>query len=189
MKAITVQEPWASLIAIGEKQFETRSWKTNFRGRIAIHASRTMTSQGRDLVRHSDLLHAAFERRKINPITGRMDDWFGSNFLWGCMRDFPATALFTKSRGRVIAVGYLQDCIPIEDVFMRYRVSVQERKFGDFSSGRYAWLIRDVTYQIVPIEWKGGLGLWTFDYPPGSEEHRQKVIARMKEAGMTGVST
>lgn len=40
MKVITLWEPWASLIAVGAKKIETRSWNTNYRGRIAIHAAK-----------------------------------------------------------------------------------------------------------------------------------------------------
>lgn len=40
MKVITLWEPWASLIAVGAKMIETRSWNTNYRGRIAIHAAK-----------------------------------------------------------------------------------------------------------------------------------------------------
>ncbi len=40
MKAITIWQPWASLIACGAKKYETRSWATNYRGPIAIHAAR-----------------------------------------------------------------------------------------------------------------------------------------------------
>ena len=38
MKAITISQPWARLIASGEKFVENRSWSTNYRGPIAIHA-------------------------------------------------------------------------------------------------------------------------------------------------------
>ena len=38
MKAITIKQPWASLIVHGIKDVENRSWKTNYRGRIYIHA-------------------------------------------------------------------------------------------------------------------------------------------------------
>lgn len=38
MKALTIWQPWASLIASGEKQYETRSWETKYRGPLAIHA-------------------------------------------------------------------------------------------------------------------------------------------------------
>ena len=40
MKAITISEPWASMIAHGFKTMETRSWPTKYRGRIAIHAGK-----------------------------------------------------------------------------------------------------------------------------------------------------
>lgn len=40
MKAITLIQPWATLVALGEKRIETRSWKTNFRGELAIHAGK-----------------------------------------------------------------------------------------------------------------------------------------------------
>jgi len=39
MKAITIKQPWASLIVEGVKDIENRPWKTNFRGRVLIHAS------------------------------------------------------------------------------------------------------------------------------------------------------
>lgn len=39
MKVISIQEPYASLIKEGYKKIETRSWKTNYRGEILIHAS------------------------------------------------------------------------------------------------------------------------------------------------------
>lgn len=42
MKSLTVKEPWASLIINGYKEYEFRSWKTNYRGRILIHAGLTL---------------------------------------------------------------------------------------------------------------------------------------------------
>ena len=41
MKTITVKQPWASLIVEGVKDIENRTWKTNFRGRVLIHAGAT----------------------------------------------------------------------------------------------------------------------------------------------------
>lgn len=38
MKVLTIREPWASLIINGYKEYEFRSWKTNYRGKILIHA-------------------------------------------------------------------------------------------------------------------------------------------------------
>ena len=41
MKALSIKEPYASLIALGYKKIETRSFKTNYRGELYIHASLT----------------------------------------------------------------------------------------------------------------------------------------------------
>lgn len=38
MRALTIQQPWAWAIASGAKRIENRTWRTNHRGRIAIHA-------------------------------------------------------------------------------------------------------------------------------------------------------
>lgn len=40
MKALTIIQPWATLIASGHKMNETRSWKTNYRGEVLIHAGK-----------------------------------------------------------------------------------------------------------------------------------------------------
>lgn len=41
MKVLSIKEPFASLVCLGIKKIETRSWKTNYRGEIYIHASLT----------------------------------------------------------------------------------------------------------------------------------------------------
>lgn len=40
MKTLTLKQPWASLIANGYKKYEFRTWKTNYRGPILIHAGK-----------------------------------------------------------------------------------------------------------------------------------------------------
>ncbi len=46
MKAISIRQPWAWLILTQGKDIENRNWPTKFRGRIAIHASKTMDYDG-----------------------------------------------------------------------------------------------------------------------------------------------
>ena len=41
MKVLSLTEPYATLIKTGVKKIETRSWKTNYRGKLYIHASST----------------------------------------------------------------------------------------------------------------------------------------------------
>lgn len=45
MKAITIKQPFASLIAAGLKEYEFRIWKTNYRGEILIHAGKSIDKE------------------------------------------------------------------------------------------------------------------------------------------------
>ena len=38
MKVLTLKQPWATLVAEGIKEYEFRSWKTNYIGKLLIHA-------------------------------------------------------------------------------------------------------------------------------------------------------
>ena len=40
MKVLTIKQPWATLIMQGNKRFEFRSWQTNYRGELLIHAGK-----------------------------------------------------------------------------------------------------------------------------------------------------
>lgn len=53
MLSITIKQPWAELIARGDKIIENRSWPTNYRGSLAIHAGKQpdkMTAGERDFL-------------------------------------------------------------------------------------------------------------------------------------------
>lgn len=62
MKALSIKQPWASLIAtprednplLGIKDIENRTWKTHFRGRIYIHAS-AIYAKGESLLNDEQL--------------------------------------------------------------------------------------------------------------------------------------
>lgn len=85
MKAITLWQPWATLIALGEKPYETRSWPTSYRGKIAIHASKKW--DGETLADFtSPEVWRVMQRRHVRDI------------------DLPL--------GAIICVGDLTDCIP-----------------------------------------------------------------------------
>lgn len=61
MKALTIWQPWASLLACGAKKYETRSWATKYKGQIAIHAAikqfDTNTYFDRELYAFADALN------------------------------------------------------------------------------------------------------------------------------------
>lgn len=45
MKVLTIKEPWATMILEGKKTIETRTWKTNHRGVILLHAAKNPRSK------------------------------------------------------------------------------------------------------------------------------------------------
>lgn len=45
MKVLTIKQPFASLIASGLKEYEFRSWKTNYRGELLIHAGKSVDKE------------------------------------------------------------------------------------------------------------------------------------------------
>jgi hypothetical protein len=45
MKALSIRQPWATLIVLGMKTVENRSWVTNYRGKLLIHAAKTITKE------------------------------------------------------------------------------------------------------------------------------------------------
>ena len=60
MKVLTIKQPWASLIIDGYKEYEFRSWKTNYRGKILIHAGLSIE---KDMMKR-------FEEYNLDYITG-----------------------------------------------------------------------------------------------------------------------
>lgn len=41
MRVLSIRQPWATLIVLGIKNVENRTWTTNYRGVVLIHASST----------------------------------------------------------------------------------------------------------------------------------------------------
>lgn len=55
MKAITIQQPWATLIAKGYKEYEFRTWKTKYRGDILIHAGKKVNKKALEQFKYLNL--------------------------------------------------------------------------------------------------------------------------------------
>ena len=129
MKLISLWEPWATLMAIGAKRIETRSWSTPYRGWLAIHASKGGLSKAQ----LSDCL--------AEPTFSR------------------ALEGHTLSPGCIVAVVRLLDCCPMEDLGYPELDTPQEREFGDFSEGRWAWVTEGLFRLPRPIPFRGKQGL------------------------------
>lgn len=160
MKVLTLTQPWATLVAIGAKRIETRSWSTSFRGPLAIHAAAGLASVGgkrgyKRLCFTEPFLSALSLARQNRSDVFYLVDYFMS-----------------LPMGAIVAVCELKDCYPTapegyadhDPRGTRFiDVGEQERAFGDYSPGRYAWLLADVRPLPEPIPAKGALGLWDWD--------------------------
>lgn len=147
MKALTLKQPWATLVAIGAKRIETRSWSTNYRGPIAITASKHWS-------RKEQIISLS------SPFIERLSE---ANYL----PDIPL--------GSIVATCNIVDCLPMEahiclpGIFDEYPDlnTSTEIAFGDFNifdlrNGRRRWafVLEDVKHLDNPIEVRGALNLW-----------------------------
>ncbi len=135
MKAITLHQPYASLIAAGLKRYETRSFKTNHRGLIAIHAG-----QQRQLLTR--------EQKVILYLPEYKDDEELKKIRYG---QYPL--------GAIVAVVEIKDCILMDEDFMGLQTPV-ELACGDWKVGRYAWELTNIRPVIKPYYVKGQQGIW-----------------------------
>ena len=84
MKVLSIKQPWASLIVRGLKDIENRAWKTKFRGRFLIHASKKEDKAamaiftGSGLVNPDDLIHGAIigSVELVDCVTESPSEWF-----------------------------------------------------------------------------------------------------------------
>lgn len=154
MKALTLTQPWATLVAIGAKRIETRSWSTPYRGPLAIHAAKGFPKWARKFT--------------VDPVCYEAVRYHGARNDAG---QRPADLLSAYPLGYVLATCNLVNCIPTEVVDNAGNVfgvsletlSAQERAFGDYAPGRYAWILENVKELKTPVPAKGSLGLWDWD--------------------------
>lgn len=138
MKALTLTQPWATLVAIGAKRIETRSWNTNYRGPLAIHAAAGKYVDDYLLMKiepfYSELRKAGIESRLQIPLGG------------------------------VVATCNLVRVDSIKEGYEKY-ITHNERSFGDYTAGRFAWILENITALPEAIGAKGALGLWEWSHP------------------------
>lgn len=128
MKVLSLTEPFATLIKEKKKLVETRSWKTNYRGELYIHASMTKPSK-KDL-----------EDKELMSLVENKVMHFG----------------------KIICKCNLVDCVYMTEEYINNvkENNYQEYICGEYSTGRYAWILDNV--EVLPnlIEAKGHLGIW-----------------------------
>jgi activating signal cointegrator 1 len=124
MKAISLWQPWASAVALGLKTIETRSRLTWHDGELAICAAQKKSIE---LVDTLEILRSS----NLEIAKGFAD----LEFL-----DLPF--------GAVVAVANLQECVRTD---MISNLTPTERALGDYTPGRYGWVLRDVRRLKTPV--------------------------------------
>ncbi len=142
VKALTLTQPWASLVAVGAKRIETRSWSTSYRGPLAIHAAKGFPRDARDFsrcIRLGVLFGPEYEYpRGVVIATCR---------LVACV---PTTELLAKS-------AYAED------------MTEQEQLFGNYEPRRWGFMLAEIK-GIRPVPATGALSLW--EWAPMSAKAR-----------------
>jgi len=159
VQSLTMSDPWGTLVALGAKQIETRSWPTPHRGPLAIHIAKTLPLEAQaccDEPLFRQALEAGGYRRKHgiahNP--------------WGL------------PLGQVVAVVCLDE---VQRITPAFQVEEPEQSFGLFTSGRYAWLFSEVYRLAVPLPVRGSLGVWEWHPPARFWAEIQATYDRTRE--------
>lgn len=140
MKALSLWQPWATLIAIGAKQYETRSWATKYRGALLIHAAKS--NEGLEFLPYPYFRSALADQH------------------WHTINDIP--------RGVALCVVNLVDVLPTSGAFVRH-LSEPEKAFGNFGPGRFAWKLEVMQVFDKPISMRGKQGLFDCEPPESGE--------------------
>lgn len=136
MKAISLHQPYASLIAAGLKKVETRSWPTTHRGWLAIHAAKAWRIEQRAAM------------RRIAEMQPRL---FGELFD---PHEMPL--------GAIVAVARLVDCRRMDEAWILEQREI-ELDVGGWEVGRYGWVLEDVRPVRPAVALCGRQGLFEVD--------------------------
>jgi activating signal cointegrator 1 len=147
MKALSLWQPWASLMAVGAKHIETRSWGTAYRGPVAIHAAKRFQGMERRLL---------LDRRFYRSLLLDYED--------GDLKPTQAQLADALPLGAVIAVGNLHRCLSTS----LYREAIppesqDEYWFGNYSPHRFMWVFDEIWKLRRPVFTRGYQALWDLD--------------------------
>ena len=149
MKAISLWEPWASLIRTGAKTWETRSWPTSYRGELLICAAKGGLSKA-DLLYYLCLWEF---QGGLAPLVGKPLDLSGHSW--------PGVQIDNLNFGKAVAIVNLTDCWRTDDLHLAEIGT--DNPFGDFSLGRCAWKL-ELIEPIEPFPVRGRQGFFCVPY-------------------------
>ena len=149
--AITLHQPWASLIALGLKTVETRSWPAPARlmgQRIAVHAGKRLVRQPGERIERELLAQWGENWRGIIPI--------------GAVVATATLAGMAQVEYMDLLSGHAMHVIGTETGFAGGAARIRIDPWGDFRPGRWLWFLDDVEAlpQAVPVVGRQSLWRW-----------------------------
>lgn len=154
--AITLWQPWATLLALGLKKYETRSWPTPG---FAI---------GQPCA-----IHAAVRKPRYDECNEE---------IISALANRDVRALEELPLGAIVAVSTFQEAAPAEEIAKGLRVvGGDELAFGDFTPGRFAWRFSRMT-PIQPVEAKGMQQVWRVPATQERDGEDIEVLAAVRRA-------
>lgn len=150
MKALTLWQPWATLVAMEVKCIETRCWSTKYRGDLAIHSAVKLPPKWLGVSSRTDPF-----RDELADVFGvrRDRDERGGKHVDDILRGLPY--------GKILCIVRLAEIEETSEM-LREIVSGRERLFGNYEDGRYAWRLEMVKVFQPPIPAKGNRMLWNW---------------------------
>jgi activating signal cointegrator 1 len=162
MKALTIRQPWALLKACGAKEFETRGWRTNYRGPIAIHSAALNPFRAIKAVPDDTVTEMRRSLKDAGILTPSTDFRI---LPLGCVI---ATAKLVGCH-EIVEVGWTgsseRRIAWIDEKLNPHYPTAREILLGDWTSGRCAWEFADMKLLAEPIPTHGQQGLWNW-IPP-----------------------
>jgi hypothetical protein len=133
MKALSLLQPWATLVIIGAKKIETRSWATDYRGRLLIHASKGKAGSIFKNQQPFTKYISKFEALPFGVIIGEV------------------------TLEKILRV----EDFSLSDKEMNL-LTLEEKAFGDYAERRYGWVLANPIEYENTIPALGQLRLWDF---------------------------
>jgi hypothetical protein len=131
VKVLSLLQPWATLVVIGVKKIETRSWNTSHRGALLIHASKGKAG-------------SMFADK--SPFKRYIPDF----------NKLPFGAII----GQVELVNVMKtEALGMSDEHIN-KLTLEEKAFGDYESGRYAWMLEEAVMFKQAFYCRGSMNLW-----------------------------
>jgi len=139
MKALSVRQPWSWLLAAGYKEIENRSWHTQVRGTILIHAGKTAEDPEYPQRLMQNQIASAPKDKELEAYVEQIQ----------AINRYRTAYENPAMRGAIIGAAEIVDCLHESDSL--------------WYQGPHGFLLRNPHLFEAPVPWSGRLGFFEVD--------------------------